>query len=189
MTSRHRQLPSRFVLTDAAREIDPSAQVARLKPTDALIYRHYEWTRRDRLALARALREVCGTNGTPFLVAGDYHLACEVQADGLHLPALMTKRGAKWKERVKPGWIVTASAHSEAEVRHAASAGADAVLLSPVYATGSHPGAQTLGVIRFAKLAASAAMPVYALGGVTSSSVKRLVSIPNLAGWATVSAA
>jgi len=176
------------VLTDASRDIDPSEQLARLKSTDALIFRHYEWTRGDRLALARVLRETCKANGTPFLVAGDFHLACEVQADGLHLPSWMTKRGRNWKGQVKPGWIVTASAHSEVEVRHAASVGADAALLSPVFATGSHPGTQTLGVVRFAQLAASAAMPVYALGGVTSSSEKRLANVPNLTGWATVSA-
>jgi thiamine-phosphate pyrophosphorylase len=177
------------VLTDASRDIDPSQQLARLKSTDALIFRHYEWARDDRLALARVLRETCRKNGTPFLVAGDFHLACEVQADGLHLPSWMTKRSRNWKERGKPGWIVTASAHSETEVRRATSAGADAALISPVFATGSHPGAPTLGVVRFAQLAASAAMPVYALGGVEPSCVKRLANVPNLSGWATVSAA
>ncbi len=177
------------MLTDASRDIDPSQQLARLKSTDALIFRHYEWAREDRLALGRLLRETCKKNGTPFLVAGDFQLACEVQADGLHLPSWMTKQSRNWKLHVKPGWIVTAAAHSEVEVKHAGAAGADAALLSPVFATASHLGAQTLGVIRFAQLAASAAMPVYALGGVGPSSVKRLANVPNLSGWATVSAA
>lgn len=176
------------MLTDALRDIEPSQQLAHLKSSDALIFRHYEWARDDRLALARVLRETCKKNRTPFLVAGDFHLACEVQADGLHLPSWLTKRGRIWNERFKPGWIVTASAHSEVEVRQAAASGADAVLVSPVFATGSHPGAPALGVVRLAQLAASAAMPVYALGGITSSSVKRLANVPTLSGWATVSA-
>ncbi|AWZ02603.1 thiamine-phosphate synthase [Rhodobiaceae bacterium] len=176
------------MLTDAARDIDPFQQLTRLKSTDALLYRHYEWPRSDRLALARVLRKTCKENGTPFLVAGDYRLACEVEADGLHLPSWATKRGRNWTRQIRPGWIVTAAAHSEVEIRSAALAGAAAVLISPVFETESHPGAKPLGVMRFAQLAASAAMPVYALGGVTSGCLRRLAEVPNLSGWATVSA-
>jgi thiamine-phosphate pyrophosphorylase len=100
----------------------------------------------------------------------------------------MVRRGDVWGLRRKPGWIIIAAAHSEPELRAAWLTGADAALLSPVFATASHPSARTLGVIRFARLAVSTAMPVYALGGVTLSSQKRLSKVPNLTGYATVSA-
>ncbi len=188
MTSKHRQLPDRFVLTDALRDIDPFQQLAQLKPTDIFILRHYEWAPRDRLALAHTLRKESRARGVRFLVAGDYRLACEARADGLHLPSWMVRRGDVWGLRRKPGWIIIAAAHSEPELRAAWLTGADAALLSPVFATASHPSARTLGVIRFARLAVSAAMPVYALGGVTLSSQKRLSKVANLTGYATVSA-
>ena len=177
------------MLTDALRDIDPFQQLVQLKPTDALILRHYEWAARDRLTLASSLREECRIKRVRFIVAGDYRLACEVHADGLHLPSWMVRRGDVWGRRRKPGWVITAAAHNETELTRALRVGADAALLSPVFATASHPGALSLGVIRFAQLAASTAIPVYGLGGITLSSRKRLANVPNLAGYATVSAA
>ena len=44
----------------------------------------------------------------------------------------------------------------------------DAVFLSPVFATTSHPGAASLGPLRAAMIAAHEQVPVYALGGVTA---------------------
>lgn len=81
------------------------------------------------------------------------------------------------RRRPKPQLRVTAAAHSERAVVAAARAGVDAVLISPVFATASHPGAKTLGVVRFARLARLAAekgLRVYALGGVTPGLVRRL---------------
>ena len=51
---------------------------------------------------------------------------------------------------------------------------ADAVLLSPVFATRSHPGAPSLGPLRFLLMAQKAALPVIALGGMTAQRAARL---------------
>ena len=63
-------------------------------------------------------------------------------------------------------WLVTAAVHSPAALRAAAAAGADAALLSPIFATASHPDVRTLGLQRFAALAQASPLPVYALGGI-----------------------
>jgi len=52
--------------------------------------------------------------------------------------------------------------------------GADALIVSSVFATESHPAARTLGPHRLAMLTASATVPVYALGGITTSNATRL---------------
>ncbi len=187
MTSGH-TLPNRFVLTDAAREINPFQQLERLSSTEALIFRHYELPKPDRLSLALSLRKATRARKVRLLIAGDYGLACHIAADGLHLPSWMTKRGDVWGHRQKAGWIITAAAHDEPELRAASRAGADAALVSPVFPTESHPGTQTLGVIGLARLTAAARIPIYALGGVTALSLKRLRNIPKLSGWASVSA-
>lgn len=62
---------------------------------------------------------------------------------------------------------VSAACHTADDLLLAARAGADFVTLSPVLPTLSHPGAPTLGWEKFDALAAQAAMPVYALGGMT----------------------
>ena len=74
----------------------------------------------------------------------------------------------------RPGWIVTSAAHSPRAVRSAAALGVDAVLLSPVFATRSHPGAPTIGPMRFARWVSESPIPVYALGGIDARSGRRL---------------
>lgn len=59
-----------------------------------------------------------------------------------------------------------ASCHDLESLRQAERLGCDFVLLSPVQATRSHPGAPTLGWQGFSALRAHTALPVYALGGV-----------------------
>ena len=113
------------------------------------------------------------------LVADDPHLA--VEADGLHLPERRAREAAHWRVR-HPGWIITASAHSLRALltlHHV-----DAVFLSPVFATASHPGAKPLTPVRAAFIAAHAMVPVYALGGVEARSAARLA--PSFSGIAAI---
>jgi len=57
------------------------------------------------------------------------------------------------------------SAHSLRELGMAQRMHAEAIVLSPVFPTRSHPGAGTLGPVRFRLLARHAQAPVIALGG------------------------
>ncbi|WP_374412072.1 thiamine phosphate synthase [Novosphingobium colocasiae] len=66
----------------------------------------------------------------------------------------------------RAGLLRLATAHSPQEMSAALRAGADAILLSPVFATRSHPGAAVLGAVRWRLLAARSPVPVIALGGV-----------------------
>ena len=59
----------------------------------------------------------------------------------------------------------TASCHTLEEIRAAETAGINAIYLSPVLATQSHPDANGLGWDAFSQLVAKAKIPVYALGG------------------------
>ena len=72
-----------------------------------------------------------------------------------------------------PRWL-TAAAHGRAGLVRAARAGARAALLSPVFPTASHPGAPTLGPVRFAGLVRASPLPVYALGGIDARRARRL---------------
>lgn len=58
-----------------------------------------------------------------------------------------------------------ASCHDAVSLQHAQYLGCDAVLLSPVHATASHPDAPVLGWERFEALAKNCDIPVFALGG------------------------
>lgn len=160
-------------MTDPGRTPDPVAAAADLPRGSIVILRHYGDSRRG--ALARALVRFGRPRGIRILIAGDSRLALRVGADGVHVPEFMVKRGfpcwALWR---RPGWIVTAAAHSWGAVLRAKRASVDAILLAPVFPTASHPKARSLGAIAFAKMARRSPLPVYALGGMTSSRAKRL---------------
>ncbi len=157
------------LLTDRKRMPDPVAAVKRLPPGSMVILRDYDSA--DRFALALKLRRVCRKMGCLFLVAGDPRLARRACADGLHLPEHMLS-GAR-ADRHGFG-LVTAACHSRRALRLAASAGVDLVLVSPVFATASHPDVAPLGTRGLSRLIQGAKVPVAALGGVNFQTAKSL---------------
>lgn len=178
-------LPALILITDCARLPDPERQVRRLPRGSAVIVRDYGAP--DRAALARRLAGICRARRLKLVIAGDARLAHAVRADGLHLPqALVTAAGHAWRRWRRPGFLVTAAAHDPRALAAAARCGVDAVLLSPVFATASHPGVPALGVVRFARLVRLSRLPVYALGGITASTAGRLAG-SGIAGLAGIS--
>ncbi|MEW5703983.1 MAG: thiamine phosphate synthase [Pseudomonadota bacterium] len=171
-------LPPLVCLTDARRFPDPKPAIRRLPRGSLVIFRHYEMKKKERYALAGEVAALCRARGLRLLVAGDAALALAVRADGLHLPEWLARgpvsRGWAWRRR-KPGWLLTAAVHSERALEAAARQRADAALLAPVFSTASHAQAKPLGSVRFASLARRTALPVYALGGIGPTNVRRLM--------------
>ncbi len=155
-------LPALVLMTDEARLADPLPAARALPPGSAVILRHYGAA--ERASLARSLAAIARRRGLVLLVGEDPALARRVGAHGIHLPERAIGRAGtvRWQR----DWRITAAAHSPAALRLAAAAGADAALLSPVFATASHPRARALGPHRFAALVRHAPIPVYALGGI-----------------------
>lgn len=123
----------------------------------------------DVLPLAQELRTVTRDAGQLLLVHRDHlRLAYEVGADGVHDPtpnldARLHKEGA-------PTAIVSVPAHSDADIVHAATHGADWILVSPIFATPGKGTPRGLDAIRSAAgLAATWGPKVLALGGVDAS--------------------
>ncbi len=179
-------LPARWLVTDARRLPDPLPAIGRLQRGDGVLFRHYELPPGKRLTLARQVAELCRQRGLVLVVAGDVRLARAVGAEGLHLPqALIHKAAVARRAGLR---LVTAAAHDASAVAQAARRDVDAVLVSPVFATASHPGAAPLGVLRFAALSTQAhrrGLSVYALGGITPADFIRLRDLP-LAGYAAI---
>lgn len=171
-------LPRLILMTDAQRLPDPAAAIARLPRGSGVILRHYGVP--GRRALARRLAALCRRHGLRLLIAGDGRLAAASFASGaggLHLPEHLARRGpGPWRLWRRPGWIVTAAAHSPRALAAAARAGADAVLLSPVFATESPGSRPPIGAVRFALWCRRSPLPVYALGGVGPGCRRRLLA-------------
>jgi len=169
---RHHAVPAWVVMTDDRRLPDPSPLIPFLPPGSAVIVRHRDAGGATRIAtdiLPAARRHgvlVLISQATP-----PARLIC----DGVHIPETAL---SNWKAcdlaRLGPG-LVTASAHGAGAVMKAGRLGADAVLLSPVFATESHRHARALGLNRFAAIVRHAGVPVIALGGVTETRIRRLL--------------
>ena len=161
------RVPPLWLFTDAVRAPDPLPAIARLpRGLAGVVFRHDGVS--GRAALARQVAALCRARRLALVVAGDPRLAAAVGA-GVHL------RGGRGRPgRLPPGRFATSSAHGRAELVRAMRAGVDAVFLSPLFPTASHPGGRVLGPVRWAGLARGCGRPVLALGGVQGGTVRRV---------------
>lgn len=160
-------LPALWLISDARNDARLERALARLPRGSGFIYRHYHLPDAARLARFRALRRAAKARGHIVILADSALTAREWGADGIYgAPRSLTPR--------RSGLIHLATAHDMAELGLAARLGADAVLLSPVFPTRSHPGSGVLGPVRFRLLARLTRLPVIALGGITPHAVRAL---------------
>jgi len=122
--------------------------------------------------LAQQLIALSRGTGTRLLLNCEPEEAARLDADGVHLSSrrlLALSHRPCWGEAK----VVGASCHSDEEVAHARRLGLDFIAISPVLPTRSHPGADSLGWRRFSALAEEAAVPVYALGGMSLRDIEQ----------------
>lgn len=166
--------PHIWLITDARNDAALERALARLPRGSGLVFRHYHLpadVRRQRFA---ALARIARRRSHAVVLAGTPAQARAWGADGAYGPPRMLAGGEPC--------LRLATAHSLRELAQAARAGADAALLSPVFATRSHPGGATLGPVRFRLLAARSLVPVIALGGMDARCA-RLLRWPR---WAAI---
>jgi 8-oxo-dGTP diphosphatase len=125
--------------------------------------------RAELRALALKMLPLMKRHGARLLINAEIELARELGADGVHLNAAQL---ASLPQRPELPWCA-ASCHNAEELRRAQELGCDFAVLSPVLPTLSHPGEPTLGWEKFAEIVRSSAVPVYALGGMTSASMQQ----------------
>lgn len=123
-------------------------------------------TASERTALAHELRRLTREHGAALLVNAELALAREVEADGVQLP----ERGpsiAEARAVLGPAALIGASRHDLLGVQSAERAGASFATLSPVFSVPDK--GEPLGVERFAAIARSTSLPLFALGGITAA--------------------
>jgi len=165
--ARAKTLPALWLISDARNDAGLERALAVLPRGSGFIYRHYHLPDGERLARFRALRRIAKARGHCVILADAALTAREWGADGTYgAPRSLYPR--------RRGMIHLATAHDLRELGLAATLGADAALLSPVFPTRSHPGGAVLGPSRFRLLARQAPLPVIALGGMTGAKARGL---------------
>lgn len=185
-------LPPRLALTDADRAPDPFVLLTALPSGSGLVWRAYgETITRTKLS---ALMAAARTAHVALWIAHEGCRRPQMAGVNIHLPerALKTPLTDGMFKRPRnnpPRHLVTAAAHSRRAIVAAARAGVDAVLISPVLPTRSHPDGRVLGVTRFAALAhfaRSLGLDVYALGGITGPDKIRRLNQSGATGMAGI---
>ena len=171
MRPRHPPLPRLWLMTDERMGDGLWAALARLPRGSGVVFRHYTLRPAARRALFQQVAAAARRRGLVLVRAGAPAGRGE---SGMH-------GGAK---PMRPG-LRTASAHSRREAIAARGRGVDAVFLSPVFASRSHPGAPSLGRVRFGLASRGLGMPVIALGGMDARKARGL---PGAYGWAAIDA-
>jgi len=159
-------LPLEYAITDA-KTLGLAAQLerveARLRSGLRLIQVRdkHNW---ERSQLIYAVKSMAKEYGARVLVNGG------PAADGIHFSAEQLMR---LRARPAEAGLMAASCHDVQELGHAMAIGLDFVVLGPVKATATHPGASLLGWDGFRRIAECASIPVYAIGGLVPQDMDR----------------
>jgi thiamine-phosphate pyrophosphorylase len=173
-------LPRVWLMTDPRLDGQLLHAVQRLPVRSGVIFRHYHLDEDTRHKLFLAVRRICRRRGHRLLLAGSERRAIHWHADGYH-----DHNSTRQKSR---RLIHSAPVHNHHEIQKAKHAGADMVLLSPLFATASHINARPLGRTYFMQLAKLCSdKTVIALGGMNAR--KGLtVNVKHIDGWAAIGA-
>ena len=120
--------------------------------------------------LVKIASSLCKTYGATLLLNSGVEMFLNMQADGLHMNSKMLHYIQS--RPIDDDLILSASCHTELEIKKAIKLKADIILLSPVKETRSHPGVKGIGWNKFIDIAANADVPVYALGGMVEADLK-----------------
>lgn len=173
MRRRHPPLPQLWLMTDERMGERLWHALERMPAGSGVIFRHYALPLAERRALFARVARVARRRRLVLLRAG---------ADRLG----RAEAGTHGAGRRRNG-LHTRGAHSRREAIAAIRGGADAVFVSPVFATRSHPGARALGHVRFGLLVRGLDAPIIALGGMDARRAAGLWQI-GIYGWAAIDA-
>lgn len=121
--------------------------------------------RQAYLTRAEGALALCRKHGARLQLNGEPELLNEIDADGIHLTS---ERLMNLERRpLAQGKWQSASTHNQEQLDQAGRIGCDFVTLSPLRTTPTHPETAPLGWHDFQQLVETAAMPVFALGGMT----------------------
>ena len=159
-------LPDVWLLSDARNDAVLAEALVTMPEGSGFVFRHYHLPPDERRERWEMLRSIVRSKNHLMVLSGDADAGVEWEAEGIYGPP--NKLGKR------PSLLRFATAHDAREMHLANRAGADALFLSPVFPTRSHPDGRALGATHFNDLAARSSIPVIALGGMTAERAREL---------------
>lgn len=175
----NRILPRTWLMTDPRLGDDMLHVIQRLPFGSGVIFRHYNLDNQSRRALFRTVRVICRRRGHMIFLAGDARTAKAWGADGVH---------GNGNARSYGPTVQSAPVHNSREIAKARRNKAAIMLLSPCFATATHPGGRPLGALQFMRLATLCGKArIIALGGMTRPRAM-MMDTRVVYGWAGIDA-
>lgn len=184
MRPRH-PLPSLWLFSDERIVASMTDLAALLPPGSGIVLRHDSLAKGPRWRLARRLMRIARARRLVVLLAGSPAETRRWRMDGVHLRQHRAGEAGRARDL---GLLLTMPVHDGREARRAHRAGAQAVFISPLHPTRSHPDAPALGMAAWLRLARLSATHAIALGGMTPARARGLNRTSGYAGWAAIDA-
>ncbi|WP_338241790.1 thiamine phosphate synthase [Aurantiacibacter hainanensis] len=159
-------LPNLWLLSDERNDSMVETALAALPRGNAFVFRHYHLNPAERKARFDRLAAICRRHDHLLVLSGTSKEAQDWGADGAYGPARKLDRVC--------GIGRFATVHDLLEMSRAERYGIDAMFLSPVFPTRSHPDGSCLGKEHFLFMASKANAPVIALGGMNAERAAEL---------------
>ncbi len=164
-----------FFFTNRKRCADLSSVIKNLPKNSAIIFREYDLEAPEREKLATEIMQICRKYGHKILIGKNLELARKLRADGVHfsdhdqLPLQILNR-----KNLPQKFILSVACHNFLSVLKLRKLKIDAIFISPIFLTKSHPNAQPLGLQRLSRIILKTKSSIYALGGVNSQNINSL---------------
>ena len=171
-------MPKIWLLSDARNDAALEQVLRRLPWGSGFVYRHYHLDPGQRRKRFIRLAAIARGRGHVVALSAPLRQARAWGADAIYgPPGRLAGAG---------GLLRLATVHSLRELAAARRSGADAVLVSPVFATSTHPGARSLGSVQALLLARRAGCSAILLGGMDAARFGAFRLVPHVHGWAAI---
>ena len=172
-------IPPIVLMTDDKRLPDPEPAIRALPRDSMVIFRHYDHPMRAQIGAK--LRTICRAKGIPFLVANDVALALKLDADGMHFPEYRALTDPDIYLRIPGNFMRTSACHAPKTIQRLGllpkTALPDGVLISPIFPTQSHPGANPMSradIRQISRMCHMLGITPIGLGGITAQTIGNL---------------
>ncbi len=156
----HQTLPLQWLISDQRNDDRIAETLTRMPRGSGFVFRHYHLEGTARQARFATFAAWARNHGHLIALSDDATTARDWGADAAYGPP----------NRLGPAGdtlLRLATAHDSTQLQAALAAEVDAVFLSPVFSTRSHPDAVVLGPMGFQALSQQSTVPVVAMGGMT----------------------
>ena len=145
---------------------------------DIIQLRAKTWSYDDIIDLGWRILPVTRAAGVPLIINDHVEIARRLGAEGVHLGQedLETMPISAARSRLGANKIVGVSTHSLQQAQAAVALAPDYIGIGPLFATGTKPGRQPIGLQTLKAVSQKAGLPAFAIGGINVKNLPEVMA-------------